>query len=434
MRNDQENKGSRREQRDRRTGRARRIHRGPRDRGVPGARRLLAGATAARTGDEMSGPALLLLGYGAGGSVTTAAALLAGITAAAAVGGPVLGALLDRTARPGRLLGGSLVLYAAGLTAVLLSLGRVPFPLTLLLALAAGTLAPALAGGWTAQLSTAVPAEALHRAHALDAMTFSAASLLGPALAGLLGRHLGAPAAVAASAALILLAVPATRGLPRRPGDGARPTPRAVTADLVRGFACLTRCVPLARAAVTSTLSSLGQGLFVACVPLLGAGVLGTPGDGVLLLGCVALAALAAGAVLARRRRAPDPDTVLWVAPLVLAAAFAAACAAAATGRADVLVAAALLVGAAEGPQLTALFAMRHREAPERLRAQVFTTGASVKITAFALGAAVGGSVAERSLPGALLAAAAVQLSAAAAYPLVGAPRPGRPSGRGRAQ
>ncbi|GAA3387195.1 hypothetical protein GCM10017752_02210 [Streptomyces roseoviridis] len=70
----------------------------------------------------------------------------------------------------------------------------------------------------------------------------------------------------------------------------------------------------------------------------------------------------------------------------------------------------------------------------ERLRAQVFTTGASVKITAFALGAAVAGPLAEGSLPGALLAAAGVQLSAAAAYPLVGARRSGRASGGGGAQ
>ncbi|MET9954308.1 MFS transporter [Streptomyces sp. NPDC006339] len=410
------------------------------DRRHHAARRLLAGATAARTGDEMSGPALLLLGYASTGSVATAAALLAGITAAAALGGPVLGALLDRSGRPGRLLAASLVLYATGLAAVLLSLGRVPFPLTLAVALAAGTLAPALAGGWTAQLSTAVPEEGLHRAHALDAMTFSAASLLGPALAGLLGRLLGAPAAVAASAALILLALPATRGLPRRPGTGDPPTVRAVAGDLVRGFACLARSAPLARATVNTTLSCLGQGLFVACVPLLGARVLGSPGDGALLLACAALAALGAGAVLARRRRAPDPGTVLWIAPLVLAAALAAACVATASHRADVLVAAALLAGAAEGPQLTALFAVRHREAPERLRAQVFTTGASVKITAFALGAAVAGPLAERTPQGALLAAAAAQLLAAAAHALVGRTgvrtrsRAGRRCGRGPAR
>ncbi|MFF6772104.1 MFS transporter [Streptomyces sp. NPDC012637] len=386
-----------------------------------GMRRLLAGATTARTGDEMSGPALLLLGYAQTGSAATAAALLAGITASAALGGPVLGALLDRAARPGRLLAVSLVLHVAGLTVVLLTLGRVPFPLTLLTALAAGTLAPALAGGWTSQLSTVVPERRLHRAHALDAMTYSTASLLGPALAGLLGRLLGAPAAVVGAVVLILLAVPATRGLPHRQAPAEPVTVRSVARDLRQGFACLVRSMPLARATVTSTLSCLGQGTFVACVPLLGARALGAPGDGALLLSCTAVAALAAGAVLGWLRRPPAPDTVLWAAPLLLALALASALAAATAAHGSaLLVAAALLAGVAEGPQLTALFAVRHREAPQRLRAQVFTTGASVKITAFALGAALAGPLASRSLTAALVMAAAVQLLAAAAHAVVG--------------
>lgn len=379
----------------------------------------------------MSGPALLLLGYGGagagagGGSVATASALLAGITAAAALGGPVLGALLDRAARPGRLLAACLALYASGLVAVLLSFRSAPFPLTLLLALAAGTLAPALAGGWTAQLATAAHTQRLHRTQTLDAMTYSAASLLGPALAGLLGRLVGAPAAVLAAAALILLAVPAARGLPpRHRAPAGPPTVRAavrplgheLVRDLVRGFAGLARSMPLARATAGSTLSCLGQGMFVACVPLLGARVLGAPGDGALLLGCTALAALGTGAVQVRMRRPPRPDTVLWVAPLVLAGAFATACGAVAADRPGLLVGAALLAGAAEGPQLTALFAVRHREAPEGLRAQVFTTGASVKITAFALGAALAGPLLTRSAVGAVLTAAAAQLLAAASY------------------
>ncbi|MEV6330072.1 MFS transporter [Streptomyces sp. NPDC051909] len=399
------------------------------DDGTRRTRRLLAGAATARTGDEMSGPALLLLGYGGAGpeagagrvpgagAAATASALLAGITAAAALGGPVLGALLDRAARPGRLLAACLALYATGLVAVLLSLGHAPFPLTLLLALAAGTLAPALAGGWTARLAAAAPPERLHRIHALDAMTYSAASLLGPALAGLLGRLTGAPAAVLAAAALILLAVPAVRGLPpQRRGPAGPVTVRALVRDLGRGFAGLARSLPLARATVGSTLSCLGQGVFVACVPLLGARVLGGPGDGSLLLGCTALAALGAGAVLTRLRRPPRPDTVLWAAPLVLAGAFATASGAAAADLPGLLVAAALLAGAAEGPQLTALFAVRHREAPEGLRAQVFTTGASVKITAFALGAALAGPLLTRSAAAGLLTAVAAQLLAAASH------------------
>jgi hypothetical protein len=59
------------------------------------------------------------------------------------------------------------------------------------------------------------------------------------------------------------------------------------------------------------------------------------------------------------------------------------------------------------------LFAVRHREAPERLRGQIFTPGASVKITGFALGAALAGPAAARSLPAALATAAGFELLAA---------------------
>lgn len=54
-------------------------------------RLYLAGAVAARAGDEMSGPALMLTGFALAGSPTDASSLLAGITISAAVGGPVLG-------------------------------------------------------------------------------------------------------------------------------------------------------------------------------------------------------------------------------------------------------------------------------------------------------------------------------------------------------
>ncbi len=61
----------------------------------------LGGAAAARAGDEMSGPALLLLGFAATGRPSAGSELLAGLTIAAAAGGPVFGALLDRSPAAG---------------------------------------------------------------------------------------------------------------------------------------------------------------------------------------------------------------------------------------------------------------------------------------------------------------------------------------------
>ncbi|MER6798483.1 MFS transporter, partial [Amycolatopsis mediterranei] len=129
-------------------------------------RRYLVGATLARTGDELSGPALLLLGMTAGPHA--GAALLAGLTAAAAVGGPVFGALLDRSATPGRLLAVALGGYASGIALVIALFGRLPLAAVVAVAVVTGLLNPAVAGGWTAQLP-AVAGAALPKASRLDA-------------------------------------------------------------------------------------------------------------------------------------------------------------------------------------------------------------------------------------------------------------------------
>ncbi|WP_326730381.1 MFS transporter [Streptomyces phaeochromogenes] len=381
---------------------------------------FLAGAAAARAGDEMSGPALLLAGYAVGGSATEASALLAGITVSAAVGGPLLGALLDRSPRPGRLLARALALYGTGLVLILLSLGRLPLELTVLIAVFTGLLGPALSGGWTAQLPRVVPRERMPRANALDAMTFSLASLVGPALAGALAHLLGAPAAVVASAALIAFALPAAWTLPmgrdqdqdRDRGRDKTPPAASLTADLAAGIRAITHTRPLARATLASVVSCTGLGMLITCTPLLGERAFGSAAEGTLLLTCTAVSALAANAVLARRPRTIAPDTIIWSSTLLLAVALVLS----ATGHPALVVAAALTAGVGEGPQLAALLAIRHRESPERLRSQVFTTGASLKITGFALGAAVAGPLATHSLPTALLTAAGVQLVAALSF------------------
>ncbi|MGJ5992739.1 hypothetical protein [Streptomyces acidiscabies] len=194
-----------------------------------GLARYLLGAGAARTGDEMSGPALLLAGTATTGSGPL---LLAALTASAALGGPVLGALLDRTPHPGRLLGGALATYATTLLLVRWTLGTLPFPAVLSLALTAGLFAPALAAGWTSRLPAIT--EHLPRAGALDAASYEFAALAGPALAGVVALTAGADAALLTAVALIACALPAAWSLPgggtgvseeaRSPGRGARGT------------------------------------------------------------------------------------------------------------------------------------------------------------------------------------------------------------------
>ncbi|MER7358870.1 MFS transporter [Nonomuraea dietziae] len=369
------------------------------------------GATAARTGDEMSGPALLLAGAAITGSVSTASSLLAGIMISAAIGGPVFGVLLDRATRPGRLLAWALGVYATGLVAILASLGRVPVVVTILLAVCVGLLGPALSGGWTSQLPRVATGERLPRANALDAMTFNLASLVGPALAGIVAGVWGASAGVVVSAALICSALPSALTLPAIPKPAkSRPSP-SVASDLAAGLRAILRSRGLARATGTSVISCAGQGMVIACIPLLGDS-LGAAGYGAILLSVTAASALVANAILTRHPRLLAPDTIIWCSTIVLAAALVLL----ATDRPALVIAAMVIAGLGEGPQLTALFAIRHREAPGRLRGQIFTTGASLKITGFALGAGIAGPVADWSLPGALLTAAGTQVLAALGF------------------
>ena len=400
-----------------------------------GLRGYLAGATAARAGDEMSGPALLLLGFAVTGRPAAGSGLLASLMIAGAVGGPVFGALLDRSRRPDRLLARTLVAYALGIVAVQAAAGRLPMPALAAIALLAGLFNPAVTGGWTAQLPRVVTGRELDRGSALDALTFSAASLAGPALAAGVAAGLGARAAVLTAAALVMLAVPSACSLSRyRPGAGQRRV--ALRRQMAAGFAVIAARRPLLRATVTSVVSYAGIGMLLVCCPLLGAQRLGDPARGALLISAMAVASLAANALLARgagrdsaSRGGPGrADALVLGSTLVMGASMAAA--AAVPGW--LTLAAVALAGAGEGPQLTALFAIRHRETPARMRGQVYTTAASLKIAGLAAGAALGGPLAGHSVTTCLLAAAGIELLAAASGLLAGTSRGRRAPGAAR--
>jgi MFS family permease len=417
--------------------------------------RYFTGAVLARAGDEMTGPAVVLLAFAITRSPGLGAVLMASLTVAAAVGGPAFGVILDRSARPERALGYALAGYAAGILTLQAVVGRVPLVAAAGCALAAGSLSPAVAGGWTSQLPTVVTPAELPRASALDAMSFSAASLAGPALAALVTLCLGARPAVAISAGLVGIAVPAALGLVpgrNRSGRGhvrsarAASQPavaagqRAVAAgqpadaspgpaqtrtgaaglarDMLAGLAAIASRPALLRATVTSAVSYIGIGMLLVCCPLLGEQRLGGPARGALLLSAMSATSLAVNALLARRRWRRGPDIRVFVSTLFIAASMVMA--ALAPGWFTML---ALAVdGAGEGPQLTAVFTVRHREAPEHLRGRIFTTAASLKIGGIAIGAALAGPLAGSpaiGVTGCLLAAAAIEACAAGAYLLI---------------
>ncbi|GAA1682407.1 MFS transporter [Nonomuraea maheshkhaliensis] len=420
----------------------------------------------------MSGPALLVMGLAVTGSPVPASLLLAGLTVSGAAGGPLLGVLLDRSARPGRLLASCLLGYAAGLLLILALLGRVPDAVVVGPAVVTGLLGPALTGGWTAQLPLVAGQGRLGRATALDSMSYNVAGLAGPALVGAVAAAGGGGAAVLVSAALLIAALPAAYGLPTRsgpvlpegtdhgarvgtgsevrsgtgrsesPARAVRAKAGVVRAEVRAGVAAIVRNAALRRATIGSMVSCCGLAMLVVSVPVLGERLTGESGHGALLLAVTAAAGLGANAVLAALTRPRKParaeasqpwdvaeqagdvarpsengpgarfwDVVQAAGTAVLGAGMVVL---AVSGTFWVAVVGAVVAGLGEGPQLTALFAVRHREAPARLRSQVFTTAASVKITSFALGSALAGPLAAYDVGFALLAGAALQATAAA--------------------
>lgn len=377
-------------------------------------RHYLVGALPARLGDEMSGQAILLMGITAN-SVTLGSTLLAGLTFAAALGGPVLGAWLDRSQQPGKVLATAIVLYAAGLAVITVTLGNLPTWISVVLALCAGLFMPAISGGWSSRLKSFITDEHMTRASAIDATTFNIAGLAGPAIAGLIAAWIGAGWAVATLIILLVAALPMAWKLPRRTRDSSRDMPFAQT--IRAGFGVIFTKKPLLRITVVSVISYLGIGMLWVIAPLIGQKLFGNAGYGGVLMSALSVSALAATIAYAKWPTHYSPDTIAFATTGILGLAtlflvFA--------DNPILAIIAMLVAGLADGPQLAAIFAVRHREAPEHVRSQVFTTGASLKITAAAIGTALAGYIASYSLEWTIVVACMVQFAAALLFVALG--------------
>ncbi|HSW74592.1 MAG TPA: MFS transporter [Candidatus Saccharimonadales bacterium] len=369
----------------------------------------LFGALPARLGDEMSGQAILLVGLALTGSAALGSKVLAALTFSAALGGPLLGTILDRSHHPGKVLASALGLYAAGIASISLLIGHVPILVVATVALASGFLMPAISGGWSSRLKSFTTEEQMTTASAIDATTFNIAGLAGPAAAGLIAATFGVHWAVIALAILLVAALPMAWSLP----------PKAITAptqtstfieDVLAGFKVIVQNKKLFRVTLVSVVSYMGIGMLWVIYPLVGQKLLGNPGFGGILASVVSAGALGATAAYAKWPTRYSPDVIALLTTFILAVAtFILALA----NNTLFALSAMLFIGLADGPQLAAIFAVRHREAPEHSRSQVFTTGASLKITAAAIGAALAGQLSGLSLQLTILAACFVQVIAA---------------------
>lgn len=368
-------------------------------------RRYLLTATLARAGLESAGPAVLVVSIAVLGSASQGAYIAASLTAAAAIGGPFVGALLDRTQHPRRGFTILMMFTAVGLTALGLALGKAPLWLVMSFAVIAGIGYPAVTGAWTAQLGRIVPHQMLARAYAADAGTYSLAAIIGPPLAAsLVVWSTSAPIAIPVIA--VMVAIVLLRFVPLQPA--AKIQQHSLLADLRFGFATIAKRAALRRTTIMSVVGFAGEAALFVSAPILAQATTGS-----LAFTGVILGARAAGGIVIAgfliRRPINHPDRALAWGVLTIAVTFTLM---AIMITPVVIVLGAFVTGLAHSFLLAAMFQVRNRESSDRVRSQVFTTSASLRMTAFAAATAIFGSLITFGPGAVLLIGAAVNVAA----------------------
>ncbi|MCK7626159.1 MFS transporter [Streptomyces sp. RS10V-4] len=387
--------------------------RGSASAGLP---RYLAVALLARVAEEGMAVAAVLLALARTGSAAQGAFVLTAWMAPHVLAAPLVGAAAGRTRRPQLFHLAALGGFAAAIAALAVLTGRAPAPVTLAVALIGGSCGPVVSGGLSGLVAALVPAgPARDRAYALDAATYNAASVAGPAAVGTLAGFWSPGPAMALLAGVAAVAAVLTPGLFRdhpRPGartDGTARTPEVPRTGPAAGPAALVRVRELRAITAATCLAFLGIGGLTTTAVLLAAHR-GSAGSGSALLTAFAAGALVGSLVVARW---PPRLSAQPVATAALLGTGMALGAAALVPAPAVVVALFVVAGLCDGPLLTATLRIRAEHAPAAVRTQVFTLGAGLKITAAACGAGLTGLAAALPPTTLLLGIAALQIAAA---------------------
>jgi MFS family permease len=378
-------------------------------------------ATLARFADEMVAFTLVLLVLDRTDSPT-----LAGITGAAyalpaIVTGPLLGAWLDRTSRRRSVLAINQATLAAVMLGLLAVVGHSAHWIPPVLAAVAGATLPMVSGGFTSMLPSLFRPERLGRANAFESVSFSAATIAGPATAATVAAVVSVDAAVVVivvAAACSIVAISRLPALPPVGGGG-----ESFFSSVVGGLIHLARTPRLRASTVTTTLLTGFTGMLLIALPLHMV-ELGMPKSAAgYLWTAIEIGSVTTALLLSRLQSRWRPEYVVMLSVAAyglvlltwsLATTFA------------VLVLLAVAAGLAEGPALPAMFAARQQYSPPYLQGRVSTTAASLRVGTSALGQATAGVLVPAVGTRAALAAVGLGLAAAALTGRLAAWPPGR--------
>jgi MFS family permease len=377
--------------------------------GVRGFAQLAAGTVLARTATQLWQVALVLFVLQRFHSpVLAGVASFLSIAPGLAVS-PIAGALLDRQGRLRMILldygvaASSLILLSALAAAGLLS------PAVLLPIVAVGSLTgPLSASGNRTLFPVVVPRDLWDRANAVDSGSQALATVLGPALAGLLVAWVGGGGAFLATAAIFALAALVVVGItdPYTPHGSPTPLLRASGEALVY----VLRHVTLRGIMLTLFAGNIGFGILTVALPVLVFGRFHWGADGVGELWSLDGVGTVVASVIVGRIRTEGHERSMVAFGMVLAAVGCAALALA--HAAPILVAAMIVLGLSAGPIDIGLFALRQRRTDPRWFGRAFAVSMGLNFAGAPIGSALAGPIVERSVLLALAIAAVFSLVA----------------------
>ena len=349
-------------------------------------------ATASRAVTEAIAPAVLVSALATGHSAGQGAIILAGVTGLAAVGGPFIGATLDRVRHPGRVVSIAIIVLAGGVGLLAWLMPHAPLLALLVIASIGGMAQPALTGGLSSQLPSLVRPDQLTRAYGIDAATYNIGAIAGPPLAAV-SVVIGpvAPLVFTFGLLLVALAMRPFVPFPTRTEPGIR---RSLVRDVTTGFNGLFSTPSLASATLINTIGFLGQAGFLVGVPLLVILQQGSLAHSGWVFGASAIGGVLSSAWIAYRPLKHLDEIIVATTVIVGLALITLAF----SPSFVVTILAAFVIGVADGPLLAATFAVRSREAAPEIRSVVFTTAASIKTSLYAIAAAILGAVSDHGV------------------------------------
>jgi MFS family permease len=365
---------------------------------TPGARRLLAISVIARLPLTMISIGLLIHAQRLTGSFGSAGLVDGTYAVSLAIGGPLLGQLVDRRGQTEVLLASGLVAGLA-LGGIALLPSGVPLPGLVGLAAAVGLATPPVGAGLRALLPGLLRGtEAVRAAYAVDATVVELTWIVGPPLALAIGAAISTGTALAAAGAILVAGTlafalePASRAwrpvneAPRRRGGAMRSPAMRTLVIALTAVGALFAAVQVGVAASAQTLGSTAS-----AGPLLGVWGAGS------LLGGMVAARLGGGA-----RTAAGLAIVLGALTIGHLALVPA------TGSLVAIGMVLLLAGAAIAPTYATVYAMVDDAAPEGTATEAFAWLATAAAIGASSGAAFAGSLADGGGPAAAFVLAGV--------------------------